>query len=321
MSDHIVEPGDEQRHPPDADELWNESYYADFVNGDGQWGGWLRLGLYPNKNVAWWTTYIVGLGRPGVCSVNYQVPVPAGDGLLAEDPASATRIELEIIDPLRAFRIAARAPATVMAQPEDVYDGTTGTPAILDLDLTWTTDGSPYHYELTTRYEIPCTVQGTVTIGDETLTIDGGGQGQRDHSWGVRDWWAFGWCWSSARLDDGTRVHLADIRMPGFPVAFGYLQRPEAGEVHPVTSLGVTEVLGHHGFPDSARIELATSDVDHGTTIGVDVTPLAFGPVLLRSDDGRTSNFPRAMVRYSADDGRQGLGWIEWNQPNQPIPG
>ena len=35
----------------------------------------------------------------------------------------------------------------------------------------------------------------------------------------------------SVRLDDGTRVHLADIRMPGFPVAFGYIQPP--GVVEP----------------------------------------------------------------------------------------
>jgi hypothetical protein len=307
VSDHIVEPSDEQRHTPDPDDLWNESYYADFVNGDGSWGGWLRLGLYPNRQVAWWTTYIVGLDRPGVCSVNYTVPVPAGDGLVATD--TDTRIALEIIDPLKSFRIAAHAPAEVMAQPQDVYDGVAGTPVRLEVDLTWTTDGQPYHYELTTRYEIPCLVSGTVTIGDETLTVDG--QGQRDHSWGVRDWWAFGWCWSSARLDEGSRVHLAHIRMPGFPVGFGYLQQPSTGEVLPVTSLDVTEVIGAHGFPDSARIQIATE----ARTLGIDVTPLVFGPVLLRNDDGRTSNFPRALVRYVADDGRTGLGWIEWNQP------
>ena len=102
-----------------------------------------------------------------------------------------------------------------------------GPAARLELDLTWTTDGVPYHYDLTTRYEIPCLVTGTVTFGGETFTIDG--QGQRDHSWGVRDWWAFGWCWCSVRLEDGTRVHLADIRMgiPDMPVFFGYIQKPE----------------------------------------------------------------------------------------------
>jgi hypothetical protein len=214
----------------------------------------------------------------------------------------------------------------VFEHPAEVYAGGHGRPEHLDLDLTWTTDGTPYHYDLTTRYEIPCTTRGTVTIDGETLTVRG--QGQRDHSWGVRDWWAFGWCWSSARLDDGTRVHLADIRMPGFPVAFGYVQTPAgespagqspAGDVHTIGTLSVTEDLGQEGMPTSARIELTYGEAAAGAgpvgSLAIDVTPLAFGPVLLRNDDGRTSRFPRAMVRYATEDGRAGLGWIEWNQP------
>ncbi len=50
---HVVPPDDEARHTPDAEELWNESYYCDFVNADGSLGGWLRLGLYPNRKVAY----------------------------------------------------------------------------------------------------------------------------------------------------------------------------------------------------------------------------------------------------------------------------
>jgi hypothetical protein len=317
VTDHVVDPVDEARHQPDPDDLWNESYYADFVHEDGTVGGWLRLGLYPNRQVAWWTTYIVGPGRPGVCSVNYQIPVPAGESLVAE--AADTRIQLELKDRLREFRIVASAPAGIIERPESVYEGETGKPARLDVDLTWTTDGTPYHYELTTRYEIPCLVAGIVTVDGEVLTIRG--QGQRDHSWGVRDWWSLSWCWSSARLDDGLRVHLADIRIPGFPVAFGYLQdAPTPDGVHPVTSLSVTEDVGVHGFPNSARIEIASgpeAGTDPALAVGIAVTPIAYGPVLLVNDeDGRVSRFPRAMVRYDSDDGRQGFGWIEWNQPS-----
>jgi hypothetical protein len=307
-SEHLVSPEDEQRHPPDADDLWNESYYADFVQADGSFGGWLRLGLYPNRQVAWWTTWIVGPDRPGVCSVNYHVPVPAGTGLVAED--ADTRIELVLRDPLNEFGITAAAPAEIFDDPAAVYDSQAGKPSRLEVDLRWTTDGTPYHYDLTTRYEIPCTVSGTVTVDGTEMSVVG--QGQRDHSWGVRDWWAFGWCWSSARLDDGTRVHLADIRLPGFPIGFGYVQG--GGAVHPITELSVSEELGGHGFPDSARI-----DIEPGA-LAITVTPVAFGPVLLRNDDGRTSRFPRAMVRYAVDDGRQGMGWIEWNQPQPGAP-
>jgi hypothetical protein len=332
-AEHDVLAGDEARHAPDGDDLWNESYYCDFVRDDGSMGGWLRLGLYPNRQVAWWTTWIVWPDRPGVCSVDYAAPVPPADGLVSETPRSGgtgeQRIEIDVRRPLEEFRLAAGAPAHRIDPPEQVYEHVlgehSGTPVQLDLDLTWTTDGVPYHYDLTTRYEIPCLVSGTVTVDGETFTVDG--QGQRDHSWGVRDWWAFGWCWCSMRLDDGTRVHLADIRMgiPGMPVFFGYIQQPEQGLVLPATSLSVSENLGPHGFPAQARIDIGAAgqnpEAGSGVVqIGLDVTPVAFGPVLLRNDDGRTSRFPRAMVTCRTDDGRTGAGWIEWNQPDPALP-
>ena len=131
----------------------------------------------------------------------------------------------------------------------------------------------------------------------------------------MRDWWAFGWCWCSLRLDDATRVHLADIRMfPGVPLFFGYVQG--TGLVEPLTALTVTEDLGPEGFPTKGRIELATGPDATGTAMVIEVTPSAFGPVLLRDDEGgRTSRFPRAMIECRTDDGRSGAGWIEWNQP------
>ena len=322
---HIVAPDDERRHPPDADDLWNESYYADFVRADGTLGGWIRLGLYPNRQVAWWTTWIVGPDRPGVCSVNYHLPVPAGDALVVQE--GPTRIELELVRPLQEFRSVASAPAQILERPEDAYGDGSGAEVELGIDLSWTTDGTPYHYDVTTRYEIPCTVTGTVSIGGVPFAVQG--QGQRDHSWGVRDWWAFGWCWSSARLDDGTRVHLVDIRMPGFPVALGYVQAPDGAagapfRVRSITGLSVSEDVGPHGLPRSARILVAAGTGDDGSPVqnlAIDVTPIAFGPVLLRNDDdGRISRFPRAMVRYGLDDGRMGMGWIEWNQPDPAAP-
>jgi hypothetical protein len=314
---YAVEPADEARHTPDAEELWNESYYCDFVQSGGSWGGWLRLGLYPNRRVAWWTAWIVRPGAPGFCSVDYRAPVPPGESLVSES-ATVGRVEIDLRRPLEEFRLAVDSPAVAVSKPSDAYrDKAGGTPSTLATDLTWFTDGVPYHYGVTTRYEIPCTVRGTVTIDGETREVDG--HGQRDHSWGVRDWWAFGWCWCSLRLEDGTRVHLADIRVPGMPMFFGYVQSP--GVVAPLSALTVTETLVQHGFPSKARIDL-TAGLPTGAAppigLGLDITPVAFGPVLLRNDDGRTSRFPRAQLECRADDGRTGSGWIEWNQPESP---
>ncbi len=153
---------------------------------------------------------------------------------------------------------------------------------------------------------------GEVTVGSERVVVDG--YGQRDHSWGVRDWWAFGWCWAAARLDDGTRVHLVDVRVPGNPVAFGYVQ-PGDGRVETVETLDVAEVLGDEGLPIVARARLEPGGLE------LEIEPIAFGPVLLVAPDGRTSRFPRAVARFVARDGRSGTGWIEWNQPDPVIAG
>jgi hypothetical protein len=307
---HAVDPADEGRHVPSDEPLWNESHYLDFVSHDGSIAGYARVGLYPNLGVTWWTTTIVGPDRPLVASFAYDLPVAPGPGLSIGDARHL--VDGVVVRPLDEFRVTAAVPAVVHDDPSDVYRGAAGTPTTLEVDLTWTTDGVPYHYDLTTRYEIPCLVGGSVTVGGERFSIEG--QGQRDHSWGVRDWWAFTWCWFAGRLDDGTRVHGADIRMPGHRIPFGYVQSADIGVV-PLTGLDVTEVLGAEGFPSSARAVLEPVGLD------LAIEPLAFGPLLLTSTDGRVSRFPRAEARLTAGDGRTGTGWIEWNQPVAGVDG
>jgi hypothetical protein len=123
-------------------------------------------------------------------------------------------------------------------------------------------------------------------------------------------------------LGDGTRLHAADIRIPGQPVAFGYIQVP-GRTVDPVTDVEITEVRDEEGMPVRARARIEPGRLD------LTIEPLAYGPLLLVAPDGRTSRFPRAVARFIAKDGRAGTGWIEWNQPdpvgtggqNRSIPG
>jgi hypothetical protein len=304
---HVVDPADERRHQPETALLWNESYYLDFVAEDGAVAGYARIGLYPNLGVTWWTTMIVGAHRPVIASVAYDLPVAPGTGLVIG--SNGYEVSGVVEDPLTVMTVSGTAPAVVHADPGAVYRGEPGEPTTIALDLAWATDGVPYHYDLTTRYEVPCLVSGETTVGGERMAVDG--HGQRDHSWGVRDWWAFGWCWAAARLDDGTRVHFADIRMPGHPLAFGYVQ-PPGGQVHPVEALQMTETLGDGGFPTGGMAVVAPGDLE------LEIRPIAFGPVLLVAPDGRTTRFPRAAARFVARDGRRGTGWIEWNQPDPP---
>jgi hypothetical protein len=107
-------------------------------------------------------------------------------------------------------------------------------------------------------------------------------------------------------------VHFTDVRIPGGPIAFGYVQ-PGDGVVHTVETLEVTEDLGDHGLPTAARAFVEPGGLE------LEIEPIAFGPAMLVSPDGRTSRFPRAVARFVARDGRSGTGWIEWNQPDPAI--
>jgi hypothetical protein len=120
----------------------------------------------------------------------------------------------------------------------------------------------------------------------------------------VLDWWQFGWCWTSGRLDDGTRFHGSDIRVEGVDIGFGYVQRD--GDVTTTNSVHARETVDPDGFPTEAHVEIGD--------LPLDIEPVAFAPALL-TWDGKVSRFPRALCRFTTMDGRSGLGWTEWNQP------
>ena len=300
----VVNPDDEQRHAWDAAELWNESYYLDVVDDGGKIGGYVRVGFYPNLGVVWWTTSMVIAGETSVMSTNYALGLPEAGSLHVT--GEGLDAELVVGDPLRSFTVRSTSPALRSDDPAAHYTGDGLVAAELGIDLTWTTTGEAYQYPVATRYEIPCRVEGTVTLDGTEYRISG--PGQRDHSWGVRDWWAFGWCWFAVQLDDGTALHGADIRMEGMPIALGYRQDPD-GTLHEMAGLEATEEIGRLGMPTSGRLVLQPGGIE------VEVEPLAFGPLILVADDGRVSDFPRAMAKMTTKDGRSGLGWIEWNQP------
>lgn len=297
------EPEDEGRHEPGTEPLWNESWYFDSISADGSIGVYHRLGRLPNSDACLLSTCIVRPGEPAIMLVDAAAPLPAADDDSQAISTERVRTSFECKSPLERFRVRVEGTAAAHADHSAPLRGEDGEPVEIELDLTWETDGAPYQWRLATRYEIPCRVSGTVRIGTETIELSG--PGQRDHSWGSRDWWSSDWMWSALHLDDGTRTHAVAVpEMPGFGV--GYVQRD--GALTELTGVASTEEVGADGLITSARIVMTPGDV------AVNVEPLAFGAILLEAPDGRVSHFPRAMCRLSADDGRTGYGWVEWNR-------
>src|SRR6185436_18269186 len=95
----------------------------------------------------------------------------------------------EPVDPLRSFRITTEGTGVALADPADAFHGEQGSAIDVRLDLTWEGVAPCFPYAATTRFEQSAWVSGEVVIGDERIEVRC--PGQRDHSWGVRDWWLF----------------------------------------------------------------------------------------------------------------------------------
>jgi len=307
-----VDPADEGTHPAGPEPLWGESYYMDFAAADGSLGGYVRIGRYPNLGVIWYWACVVGPDRPLVTVIDHAVPFPSRyeslelrtDGLWADHHAQV---------PLDHFTLGLEAFGVALDDPADTYRGLRGDRTPLGFDLEWDTDGLPFRWpEGMDRYEIPCNVHGEILVGDERIEFEG--PGQRDHSWGVRDWWDPAWCWTAFRLDDGTRIHAVTTLPPqGFGI--GYQQPGDrlGRQLDLVAEFTSEPTLGDEAIPTSAQLVVSG--------LPITVTPLAWSPVLLVSPDGAEARFPRAMARFDAADGRSGTGWIEFNQPPGPVYG
>jgi hypothetical protein len=293
---------DEAAHTPTDEPLWNESWYADFADAAQGFGGWVRLGLIPNQQTAWLHALFCGPDMPTVAVVDFEVPVPADPWAVRTGTVDFTHAAT---DPLRSYRITLTGQGQSFRDPGALLRAEQGAPVDVAIDLEWTTDGTPYQYRVATRYEIPCTITGSVTIDGHRYPLDAV-PGQRDHSWGVRDWWSMDWLWSAIHLDDGTHLHGVDLKIPGVPpMSVGYIQHDTVDEVQKVSH---TETFDADGLPVGATVAFDPGDI--ATTVDV----RGHGPLRLVSKDGRVSQFPRVWATVSTADGRTGAGWLEWNR-------
>jgi hypothetical protein len=296
-------PADEGRHTPGPESLWNESWYFDAVGEDADLGVYARLGRLPNQDACLYAACICGPGRPSIMLVDGSAPLPPPDDDAQVVDTAGLHAEHHCEEALRRFRVTLAGTARAHTDASAPLRGERGEPVEIALDLVWETDGVPYAWRQASRYEIPCRVSGAVRIGDEEVAF--AGPGQRDHSWGARDWWAVDWMWSALHLGDGTHVHAVAVpQVPGYGV--GYVQ--DRGRLTEIESVRASEEVAADGLITSATI---ACDPD---ALSIDVEPVAFGAILLEAPDGRVSHFPRAMCRVRTADGRVGGGWMEWNR-------
>src|SRR3954471_9216947 len=134
MSDFEVSAGDEGRHPAGPEDLWGESWYLDWAASDASYGGYVRLGLYPNLGLSWWWIALVGADRPLVLVVDHELPCPDGDAALTPS-AGTTSVSVSYPEPLRRFRVRSEAVGIELADPAQAFHGLAAPSVPVKLDL------------------------------------------------------------------------------------------------------------------------------------------------------------------------------------------
>ena len=304
-----VDPADEGAHAPQPGEpLWSESHYMDAISDDGTVGVYARLGDTANQDVCLMSFAITRPGKPSIILNDPAAPPPTREDFKFTVQAPTYTACFEVTDPVRAYIVDFEGAAYAYADEGAILRGEPGTPAQIKAELTWLTDGIDYQWSITTRYEMPCRVTGTLSIDGEEFTF--AGDGQRDHSWSTRDWWGTQWMWNAFRLDDGeglttgTKIH--SVVMDGMDYAFGYVQKDE--DIIELSRGAAEAQYDGDGRMTGATLRLEDVDLDFA------VTPTAYASLLLTSEDGRVAHFIRAMADFAASDGRTGRGWIEWER-------
>jgi hypothetical protein len=304
----MATPEDEGRHEPGTEPLWNESWYFDFAAEDGSIGGYVRLGLYPNLGVAWYWAYLVGAAAdaPLLAVQHHEAAIPTGSVLEVREEGLWSALHCE--SPHDHWSIGLESFAVALDDPGEAYEPELrGEKVPFGLDLEWEAAGPVYDYPGVTRYEQSCRVSGDILVGTDTIAFDA--WGQRDHSWGVRDWWGTGWVWTAGRLDGGTAFHATKVLTDAFDFEPGYVVRPGAVELEVASQFKPSfEQEGEHRLPGVTAMPLHDLDLT--------ATPVAFAPIRLDAPDGRWGRFPRGLCRFDAADGRTGWGWTEWNRPS-----
>jgi hypothetical protein len=260
-------------HGIEGDSAWSESYYFNAYDPAVDAGLFTRIGVRPNEG-----TMDVGLSvwLPGDRIAN--VRGRREQRVMTDDELDVGGVRYQRLEPMRSWRLTARADAEVL---ELAVGSDTGQSRPIALDLTFEsltpaigTDGQGRaarsdgtaastattvgkgHLEQAGRWS------GTIGCDGETWTLDpASARGNRDKSWGPRRWGGPQmWRWFSVNVGDD--VHFGGIRIgtPAGDLHRGWVWRD--GEATSVRNWDVTSELADDGVTHRVSHVRATDKRD-----------------------------------------------------------
>jgi hypothetical protein len=232
---------DEFLHEPGPQPEWQESFYFNWFDTESDAMGLARIGYRPGNHTADALLYTMrgggvdgGYAKLNTPYVGTPTPEHLEVGVLQfhlDDPMSKWRLRLGGRDEVDLTWTALHAPFDFHAEAPD---GAGLPPGFADA-----------HFEQSGR------VTGTVRMGGVTHAIDG--LGQRDKSWGVRNWSSIeGWDWIPVLFGPDLTMNCTQLFSAGRVYPSGYIFHD--GACHAVVELSVDYQWAGYQVPRASRI-------------------------------------------------------------------
>ena len=315
-------PEDDYMHDVEDATNFNESAYYNFYDSGPGLGGWMRLGnrvnegyaemtqcLYlPDGRVAFW------FARP---HIEHNEAFDAGG------------LRFDIVTPFEQHRVTYEGPVVMLTEPaqmEDPRAAFANNPRVdSHVDLVHRGVANPWGGEPVPdegeevrerdpekefargHLEQHMGVTGTVTVGDETFTVEEG-YGLRDHSWGPRYWqniWWYRWLTANLGPDLGFAFTYAGDEN-GRERAHGFLYDGPEGEWVGIDDATIDTDYDDRYYTKKVRATITANGREY--EVEGDVWSLI--PLRNRRGDMMT-RITEGMTRWRCDD-KEGAGLSEY---------
>ena len=278
----------ERRHDPDGAPTWEEVWDLDFWSADATLAGYIRLALRPGAGRAAYWACLVGADRPLVSVIEGEAPMPRPPTL--EFRTSGLWADIIAQVPFSHMTVGLEAFGLAFDDPAEVFGRGWGDREALGFDLEWEDETAPHLPDGADLHQSPGRVHGEILVGLEEIDLDG--WGTRRHRWGPGDPEADEIV-GGGRLDDGTWFHVTATGL----VQTAYVSDPQASLVP-----APTVERSADGLIAGARLRLGDDYLA--------AEPIHHAPAV-DEVDGTRALARRALVRWTAGDGRVGIGWLE----------
>lgn len=284
---------------------WNESFYFNFYDRSSDICGFMRIGLKPNKKEKSVFCFLL-MPDGGITGFKgeqpYSGPELSVNGLMFKKVIPEQRWKLEFKGIM--MNLASSPPRPVSAEFSLEFEAMNKM-----FDYRSCVDAKKEELSksvVSEHLEQFGSVKGTLSVGDTSYNISG--LGERDHSWGIREWTAPKmWIWLTCQFSENEALNVTKLAVEQGEVDAGFVHLN--GRSMPLDAVTIDTTYGVDGGPKSFRMVMKDKD-DRQYHVDAEILRQVRMPFESPDKKGLSIMY-ETLARYRMD-GKTGYGIAEY---------